>query len=516
MSQSKIVLFKDEARSKLLKGINIVGDAVKVTLGPGGRNVVIARPNRTPLITNDGVSVAKEIILQDPIENLGAEILKEVSQKTDNKAGDGTTTATILTQVIINEGFKRLENSQFLGSSPANVMENYRELNKSKDRVIKLLKERAIPVETIEEMTRVAISSGEDAEMGKIIAEMVHTVGKDGYISVEQGINNTETEHSLVSGMQFYGTYAHPYMCTNNRREAIYESVPILVTNHRIETGLEITKVCQALAKEGTRRLIVIAEKFEKAAIETFVRNALDPDLPVATRFTVLAIKAPSLTTEQFADVATYLGALFIDKEKGMRFDINGLEMQSLGMAEKIVVDQDEVVAIGGRGAEAAKERVNKLKEEMAVEQADMLRQKIERRIGALSGGVGVIRVGASSNFESNYVRLKVQDAINATRAAVEEGVVKGGGLALKEIAEVVGKDDILYNALLAPYNQIQENAGGNLEISDDILDPVKVTRTALENAVSVAGIFLTTEVGIADKPESMVEELRNVMGERE
>jgi len=484
-----------EARDALRAGVNKVADVVRSTLGPSGRNVVIWRKNKKPQVTNDGVRIAQSIKLKDPTERLAADILVEAATRTNDIVGDGTTTSTVVAQRIINDGFDKVDSGASLVKSTKNVMDVYREIEAAEREVVEELRKVAKPVKTREDIEKVAIASVENLPIGKAIAEMIEKVGKDGFITVEEGFS-LETETDVISGMQFHGTYAAPFMVTNEKKEAVFANASILVTNHEIDRPMALESLAAHLVQAKKRELVIFASKFSKEAVASFYATS-------QAGFHILAVKTPSLTEEQLEDVAVYVGAKFIDKTKDM--ELESVMPTDLGLAEKIIVNHDDTAIIGGKGeARAVEERVALLKDHLKVEKHDVFKKKINQRIGSLSGGIGVIRVGALTEVERGYLKHKIEDAVNATKAALEEGVVKGGGVAFKEIADKLPDGHILKNALKAPYEQIQENAGGSLKVGPNVLDPVKVTRTALENACSVAKTLLTTECAIAEKDDEI------------
>lgn len=497
----KIILNGEEARKKLLTGVQKIGKIVGDTLGPNGRNAIIYRKYKAPLVTNDGVTIARYTYLDDVIEDLGAQTIVETALQTNNQVGDGTTGSVVIACALVEKCFKDL-NTSILGSKP-NVMKMYKDITEAKNEVIKRLKESAKPVKK-GELEKIIATSLENLEYGKTIAEMIEAVGKDGYISVE---DNWATQSGISSetilGMKKYGTYATPYLCTNARREAIWENAPVLVTNHNIESAQILKKLIDEMRTKGKMKLVIISggeASFSKPLIETIAGAMTQARTGNAEALQILAIKAPALISEELQDVAVYCDAVFIDRNAGMELKDYGLE--SMGYGKKIVVNEDEFIITGGRGN--VQGRIEVLTEQMELEKDAMFKEKMKRRIASLSSGIGLIRVGAMTETERGYIKLKIEDAVNAAKAAMEEGVVKGGGLALKEIAEELGKDNILYKALMAPYEKIQENAGGNFEIKKDILDPVKVIRLALENACSSAGILITTETAISERRQNL------------
>ena len=530
---AKKILYNEAARKSLKAGIDAVADAVKITIGPRGRNVVLDKGYGSPTITNDGVSIAKEITLADKFENMGAEIAKEVATKTNDVAGDGTTTATILVQAIVAEGLRQTT----MGMNAMGIRFGIEAASKD---VVAALKAIAKPIKSDEEIEQVATISAESAELGKKIAETIRKVGKDGVVTVEES-QSTELESEIVEGIEFDKGYVSAYMITNpERMEATYSDTAILITDKKISTVKEVLPILEQLAQSGKRDLVIIAEDVDGEALTTFVVNKLKGT------FNVLCIKDPGYgdrKKEMLEDIAVVVGATVITEEKGVKFENAGLE--ALGKARKVVASKDNTIIVGGKGKKTAIEaRIGQIKAQRDSTDSKYDKEKLDERIAKLSGGVAVIRVGAATETEMKYLKLKIEDAVNATKAAIEEGIVAGGGVALVRAAAEVSRKmatrklltkehelgyDIVLKALEAPLKQIAVNAGkddgfvivdkvkngkGNVgydalkdEIVPDmiavgIVDPVKVTRLGVENACSAAAILLTTEAAIADEPE--------------
>src|SRR3989344_1396338 len=527
---SKLILYGDDARKSLKKGIDAVADAVKITLGPRGRNVVFDKGYGAPTITNDGVSIAKEISLKDKFENMGAEIVKEVASKTNDFAGDGTTTAVVLTQAIITEGLRRTA----MGANGTLVRQG---IDKAMQDVVGELRAMAKEIKSKDEIKQVATISAESEEMGKIIAETIDKVGKDGVVTVEES-QSFGVESEVVEGLEFDKGYVSPYMITNGERmEAEYKDPVILITDKKISTIKEILPILEQLAQSGKKEVVIIAEDVDGEALTTFVLNK------IRGSFNVLAVKAPGYgdrKKEMLQDIAVTVGAKVISEELGIKLENADLSM--LGKANRVIAKKDSTEIVGGKGKKSEIEaRLTSLRKQKETIDSKYDVEKLEERIAKLAGGVAVIRVGAATETEMKYLKLKIEDAVNATKAAIEEGIVPGGGTALVKIANALhqklekeeGKEfsigySILVDALFAPLKQIAVNAGvgesGVLRevgenksnfhgydalnnkfvdmIKSGIIDPVKVTRTALENASSAAGILLTTEVAIAEEPE--------------
>lgn len=515
----KITLKGKEARDKIKKGIDFCADIVRSTLGPGGRNVIIEMAQQWPAITNDGVTIAKKIEVEDETENLAILTLVNAAHKTNEAVGDGTTTAITIAQKIIDEGFRRIDDfgeNSLLDSritKRTNAMSLKREVEKNCELVIKELKETAKPINNQTELENVCIAAIENEKLGKAIGEMVWKIGIDGFIDVQDSYKgNLETE--IIEGMKFYGKYADDFMITDERsKEAIFRDAPVLVTNFEINSVNQIKNLIKQITNQNVSAMVVFAPDFRREFI-TAIWNSMNlkykyPNGVIAP-FTMLAVKTKSLTSEQLEDIAVYTGAFFFDKDKDSFLE--KAELNQLGKAEKIVTGNERTVIIGGKGdQEIIKVRIENLKKQREKEGDDLFAKKLDRRIAALSSGIGIIRVGSETDIEKNYLRYKIEDVISAAKAALEEGVIEGGGLALKKIAEKLPQN-ILTDALKAPYYQIQENAGEELEITDNIIDPVKVTRTALENACSVAGTILTIEGSIAIKRRKLIEELQNTI----
>lgn len=523
---AKQIQHSDHAREGIKRGINILADTVKVTLGPKGRNVILDKGFGSPHITNDGVTIAKEIELEDKFENMGAQLVKEVATKTADVAGDGTTTATILAQIMVNEGIRNVA----AGADPMQIRHG---IDKGVEAVVKSLKTQAKELQGKEEIAQVASISAADAEVGKLIAEVMDMVGRDGVITVEES-QALGLDKEVVEGMQFDSGFLSGYMMTDaTRMEAVLEDPYILLTDKKISAISEIMPILEALANAGKKELVILAEEVEGEALATLIVNKLRGVL------NALAIKAPGFgdtRKEQLQDIAILTGGQVISEERGMKLEDTTLEM--LGEARKVIADKDKTTIVKGKGAQSKiHDRIKQLKAEIAKSTSDYDREKIEERLAKLSGGVGVIKVGAATEVELKEKKDKIDDAVHATKAAVEEGIVPGGGVALidsiKSLDNVATTGDekvglqILRRALEEPMRQIALNAGkdGSVVIeevkrqekgfgydaSEDkyvdmikagIIDPAKVTRTALQNASSVASTVLTTEAAVTDLPE--------------
>ena len=525
---AKEIKFNTDVRSAMKEGADALANAVKVTLGPKGRNVVISKKFGAPQITKDGVTVAKEVELEDQFQNMGAQMVKEVASKTNDQAGDGTTTATVLAQAIINVGLKNV-------AAGANPMDLKKGINKAVAAVVDNLKAQSQPVgEDYSKVEQVGtVSANNDAHIGKLIADAMAKVKKDGVITVEEA-KGTETEVKVVEGMQFDRGYISPYFMTNgDKMEAVLDDAYILITDKKISNMEDLMPVLEPVAREG-RSLLIIAEDVEGQALTTLVVNRLRGTLKVA------AVKAPGFgdrRKEMLQDIAVLTGAVVISEERG--FTLQNANVQMLGKAEKVTITKENTTIVGGAGIQAdIKDRADQIRAQIETTKSDYDREKLQERLGKLAGGVAVIYVGATTEVEMKEKKDRVDDALNATRAAVEEGYLPGGGVAYIRAAEALkglkGENDdettgirIIERAIEEPLRQIAENAGVEASViinkiregkadfgynarTDEyvnmyqagIIDPTKVARVALENAASVAGMLLTTECGIVDIPE--------------
>ena len=526
-NMAKQILFDEKARRLLKKGVDKLANTVKVTLGPKGRNVVLDKGFGAPHITNDGVSIAKEIELEDKFENLGAEIIKEVATKTNDIAGDGTTTATILAQAIIAEGLKNV-------AAGANPLEIKKGLEKGRDAVIDALKKLSKTISNKAEIAQVATISAQDAEIGDMLADIMHTLGKDSVITVEESQKIGLEKPEIVKGMQFDKGYISAYMITNpERMEAEYNDPYIFITDKKIASLQEMIPVLEKVAKDGKKELVIIADEVEGDALATLVVNKL------RGTFNTLAVKAPGFgdrRKEMLQDIAGLTGGQVISEEVGLKLE--NVELAMLGRARKVVATKDNTTIIEGKGSKKEIEaRVAQIKKQIEQTDSDFDKEKLQERLAKLSGGVAVIKVGAATEVEMKAKKDKIEDALHATKAAVEEGIVAGGGVALVRAldslaavkvseGEKIGLQ-ILKRALEEPLRQIAQNAGqdgavvaaevkkgsGGMGynaaidkyedlIKAGIIDPTKVVRSALQNAVSAAAMLLTTEAVVTDLPE--------------
>ncbi|KXU11929.1 Heat shock protein 60 family chaperone GroEL [Streptococcus mitis] len=522
---SKEIKFSSDARSAMVRGVDILADTVKVTLGPKGRNVVLEKSFGSPLITNDGVTIAKEIELEDHFENMGAKLVSEVASKTNDIAGDGTTTATVLTQAIVREGIKNVT----AGANPIGIR---RGIETAVAAAVDALKNNAIPVANKEAIAQVAAVSSRSEKVGEYISEAMEKVGKDGVITIEES-RGMETELEVVEGMQFDRGYLSQYMVTDNEKMvADLENPYILITDKKISNIQEILPLLESIL-QSNRPLLIIADDVDGEALPTLVLNK------IRGTFNVVAVKAPGFGDRRKAmleDIAILTGGTVITEDLGL--ELKDATIEALGQAARVTVDKDSTVIVEGAGnPEAISHRVAVIKSQIETTTSEFDREKLQERLAKLSGGVAVIKVGAATETELKEMKLRIEDALNATRAAVEEGIVAGGGTALVNVIpavadlELTGDEatgrNIVLRALEEPVRQIAHNAGfegsividrlKNAElgtgfnaatgewvnmIEQGIIDPVKVSRSALQNAASVASLILTTEAVVANKPE--------------
>lgn len=523
---AKQIEFSEEARNGLRRGVNILADTVKVTLGPKGRNVVLEKSFGAPTITNDGVTIAKEIDLENKFENMGAQLIKEVASKTNDVAGDGTTTATILAQAMINAGLKNV-------AAGANPMEVRQGIEKAVEKVVEVIKKNAKEISGKGEIAQVATVSAGDPAIGDLIAEVMDMIGKDGVITVEES-NTLGLEKEVVEGMQFDNGYISQYMITDTAAlKAVIENPHILITDKKISSIQEILPVLEALAQVGKKEIVIVAEDIDGEALATLVLNKLRGTI------NVLAVKAPGFgdrRKEMLQDIAALTGGTVISADLGHKLEDTKIEM--LGQARRVESDKDNTTIVEGKGERSAIDaRIKQIKAQLEKSTSDFDKEKLNERLAKLAGGVGIIKVGAATEVELKERKYKVEDAVEATKAAIEEGIVPGGGAALVDAIpelknvpvsgdEIIGLE-IVRIALEAPMRQIAENAGidgavvienvrnmnpgegynarsgeyGNM-IKFGIIDPAKVTRSALQNAASISALILTTEAVVADKPE--------------
>ena len=527
---SKLIKRGDEARKALEAGVNSLADTVKITLGPKGRNVVLDKKYGAPLITNDGVTIAKEIELDDPFENMGAQLVKEVATKTNDAAGDGTTTATVLAQAMVTEGMKNV-------AAGANPMDIRRGMSKAVAAAVEAIKSHSQKVKDSNDIARVGTISAGDPEIGRLIAEAMEKVTSDGVITIEENKATAETYSEIVEGMQFDRGYLSPYMVTDtDKMEAVLDDAVVLITDKKISVIQDLLPLLEQIVQNGMK-LLIIAEDIEGEALSTLIVNRL------RGTFTVAAVKAPGFgdrRKEMLQDIATLTGGTVISSDLG--YELKDATLQMLGRARQVKVTKENTTIVGGYGdKDAIKSRVAQIRNQIEAATSDFDREKLQERLAKLAGGVAVIKVGAATEVEMKDKKLRIEDALNATKAAVEEGVVAGGGTApinaipaVKALCDTLEGDErtggrIVLKALEAPLRQIAENAGleGSVIIDkivsagkpnygydaqkevfvDDmivagIVDPTKVTRSALENAASVAEMVLTTESLVADLPE--------------
>jgi chaperonin GroEL len=530
---AKQIIFNEPARRALKRGVDKLADAVKITLGPKGRNVVLDKGFGAPTITHDGVTIAKEIELEDKLENLGAELVKEVATKTNDVAGDGTTTATLLAQALVREGLKNV-------AAGGNPMDMRRGIEQATEMVVQALKKNSKAINTRGEIEQVATISAQNSEIGRMIADVMDEVGKDGVITVEESQTFGLTKE-LVEGMQFDRGYISPYMITNpDRMEAVYKEPYILIIDKKIASLREFLPLLEKVANAGKKDLVVIAEEVEGEALATLVVNK------IRGTFNALAVKAPGFgdrRKEMLEDIAVVTGGTVISEEKGLKLENAALEM--LGRADKVIATKDATTLVGGHGKKQdIEKRAQQIKMQIEKTDSDFDREKLQERLAKLSGGVAVIKVGAATEVEQKEKKDRIEDALNATRAAIEEGIVAGGGVALLRVADSLepllkklAQDDIkrdeylgvslVKSVLEEPIKQIAENAGhdgavvaeevkkhsgnygfnvmtGKYEdlVRTGIVDPTKVTRSALQNAASIAMMLLTTEAAVVEVPK--------------
>ena len=529
---AKQLVFSEDARRRLKEGMDVVANAVSATLGPKGRNVAVDRKFGSPTITHDGVSVAKEIELEDPFANMGAQLLKEAAQKTNDIAGDGTTTSTVLAHAIVNEGLKALA----AGYNPMLLKHG---IEQATDEVVKSLKKMATKIDTRDEIASVATNSAADAEIGNLIADVMDKVGKDGVITVEES-KSMQFETEFVEGMQFDRGYISAYFITDTEHmEAVIAEPYVLINEKKISAAQDIVPILEKLVQIGKRELVIIAEDIDGEALATLVLNKLRGML------NVLAVKAPGFGDRRKAmlqDIAILTGGVVISEETGRKLET--VTLQDLGKAEKIVADKENTTLVGGKGKKGEIEgRIKEIRAEIEKSTSDYDKEKLQERLAKLSGGVAIVRVGAATETEMKEKKHRVEDALSAARAAVEEGIVPGGEISLINAADALDKIkgeseeaqvgiNIVKKALEAPIRKLSDNAGQDGSviidgvrrkakelknknigynvltgqfadmIKDGVIDPVKVVRGALENAASIASMILTTEVLITDVPE--------------
>ncbi|MDP3794303.1 MAG: chaperonin GroEL [bacterium] len=530
---AKNILFNEQARRALKRGVDKLADTVKVTLGPKGRNVVLDKGYGAPTITHDGVTIAKEIELEDKLENLGAELVKSVATKTNDVAGDGTTTATLLAQALVREGLKNV-------AAGANPMDMRRGIEQATDSVVGALKKVSKPINTRAEIEQVATISAQNPEIGRMIADVMDEVGKDGVVTVEESQTLGLTKE-IVEGMQFDRGYISPYMITNaDRMESSYKEPYVLLTEKKISSLREFLPILEKVANAGKKDLVVIAEDVDGEALATLVVNK------IRGTFNALAVKAPGFgdrRKEMLEDIAVVTGGTVIAEEKGLKLENVTLDM--LGKADKVIATKDNTTIVGGHGKKAdIEKRIAQIKAQIEKSDSDFDREKLQERLAKLSGGVAVVRVGAATEVEQKEKQARIEDALHATRAAIEEGIVPGGGVALlrvrealepllKKLSQADSKRDEYLGAMLVkevleePLKQIAENAGydGAVVVEEvkknkdnygfdvmtgqyqdlvkaGIVDPTKVTRSALQNAASVAMMLLTTEAAVVEIPK--------------
>lgn len=527
MANAKQIIYNEKARAALKRGVDKLANAVKVTLGPRGRNVVLDKGWGSPTITNDGVTIAKEIDLDDKFENVGAQLVKEVATKTNDIAGDGTTTATVLAQAMVHEGLKMV-------AAGANPMVLKRGIEKGVEAIVNELKQKiSKPVSSKEEIAQVAAISANDQEIGKEIAEVIDRVGKDGVVTVEES-QSFGIEKEIVEGLQFDKGYSSPYMITDpTRMEAVFEDANILITDRKISAISDILPLLEKIAQTGKKNIVIIAEDVEGEALATLVVNK------IRGTFHSLAVKAPGFgdrRKEMLQDIAIVTGGRVISEEVGLKLE--NVDLTDLGHARKVIATKENTTIVEGKGDEKGiRDRIGQIKKELELTDSEFDKEKLQERMAKLSGGVAVLKVGAATETEMKEKKHRVEDAVSATKAAIEEGIVVGGGVALVrslpalDRVSVAGEEkigvDILRRALEEPLRQIAMNAGkdGSVVVEEvkkhqgsfgynvatnqyedlvkaGVIDPTKVTRSALQNAASIAAMLITTEAVVTEVPE--------------
>ncbi len=528
---AKQILFNEKARRALKRGVDKLADAVRVTLGPKGRAVVLGKSYGSPVVTRDGVTIAKEIELEDKVENIGAELVKQVASKTNDLAGDGTTSATVLTQVFVREGLKNVTS----GLDPVGL---HRGMEMAFNSAREELKKLSRKIQSKEEIQHVATISARDIEIGKMISEVIEKIGKDGVVTVEES-QGAGLSREIVEGLQFDKGYVSPYMVTNpERMEAVLENPYVLVTDKKISAIAELVPLLEKLMQAGKKELVIIADDVDGEALPVLVVNK------IKGIFSCLAVKAPGFgdrRKEMLQDIATVVGAEYITDDLGRKLD--SVEISSLGQAHRVIANKENTTIVGGKGSkDEIEKRISQIKSQLSKAESDFDKEKLNERLGKLSGGVAVIKVGAATEVEQKEKQHRIEDAVNATKAAIEEGIVPGGGVALvraslavekliegldkNQLPEIVGAKIIL-EGLRTPIQQIAENAGfdgavvlnnvlggkddygfnadnGKYEnlIRAGVIDPTKVVRTGLQNAVSAASMLVITEAVVCDEPE--------------
>jgi chaperonin GroEL len=510
MKQTK-VLVGEKANQAILNGVNIVYDAVKLTLGPkGGNALLFGTYGGSPRITNDGVTIAECIEPRDEFEKLAADSFKEACKRTNERAGDATTTTAVVGGFLINDILGKVETS-LIGRRSGDVMKTRKTLLEDVKKVVEAIKKQSVQIKSLEDLEKVAIISVEDEQLGKTIASIVYQVGIDGFVDVQEGFRGI-IEHEVIEGMRFPAKVPHKAFVTNPEKyEMVMEDVPVIVTNYALDNAIEIADVLNGiLTKIQARKIAILAPSFSDQVLIEFAKAA-------KTNVFIYPVKVPSLRTEQFEDICAYFGAEFINKDKGRT--LRSTSDSDLGAVDKMIIKdvetREDAIAIGGKGSksDAVKKRIEDLKQ--SIDEAKLPvshKNLIKRRIASLSSAVAVIRVGAISDAETKYLKLKIDDAVYACKGALEEGYVRGGGLCLKGIADSM-PDSILAGALRAPYNQILENAGvDEMEIADDVIDNAKAVRLAVEHAVSVTAHLITTKIIVVEaRDESPADGYNNI-----
>jgi chaperonin GroEL len=495
-----------EARRRLLEGVEVVGTVVGSTIGPSGRNVLIGKKFKKPWVTNDGVSVANEISLEDPVSDLGARTLLEVAMQTNDKAGDGTSTSCVLAHAIIKKGMQESTGLSGLAGKlkgTGDVMSLYRKIKVDSEVILEALKGQAKPIKDSQQLAQVATSSMEDAKIGSLIANLVELTGSNGYINVEEH-NEPDTVSSVKEGLHYkrMGTAANYSL--DKTGEVTANSPHVIVTNQELTDTNTTTAFANLLNTHPELQqapIVIVAPKFSEDVLADFFYTK-------KIGINIIPMKAGVLTDGELEDVATYCSGTFMNTKMGRTVDT--LTKEDVGTCEKIIASRQYTTIMGGKGSMEA--RIKDVQDEIKLATNQTIIKQLKQRLASISGGIGVIKVGGETDTEREYLKLKIEDAINATKAALAEGVVKGGGQALNDIAKTLDDSNFLKDCITAPYLKIQENAGGSLKIPKEVLDPVKVTRVALENAISAARTFLTTDHVIVEKQESAATQLVDVL----
>lgn len=516
----KVIMFKhiintgEEARRKFLNGAKKAGEIVGNTIGPKGRNVIIEEKYKFPTVHNDGVNIARKIVLEDPIEDLAYQTIVNVAMSQNEVVGDGTTTAVLLASKILEKGFEKI-NSDITGGDPVGMGE---QIESEGIKAVELLKKESHELKK-GELIDVITTSLRNRDFAKIIADMIEELGKDCYISVE---DNWKTKYDIssekITGIKKVGSYASPYFCNSkSAKEAIWEDTFVLVTNHKIESASHLAELLKGIQETGKLRLVIVsgseeADRFSKPFLIKLLNVLQLAAKGQGDALQVLPIKAPGLTSEELEDIAVFTNARFIDKNTGIK--LSDIRVTDLGYAKKVVVDEDDFLTMGGKGN--TEERLKVLTKQLDLEKDTMFKEKLKRRISSLSAGAGIIRVGAITEAERSFKKMKIEDAVNTAKAALEEGIVQGGGLTLNKIADKLGKSSILYEPLRSINERIQFLANNSLKIGKEIVDATKVVRLAIESACSAASRVIAADTGVAKQRRTLWDELDQKLTSRD